>query len=235
MPFLIPRQSNNKGLTTILIVLNCCLLLIFIVLILSPPKAASAPVLLQDVLEAMQQETEYSLTIQEKSDQYTLLFQGEYLEGQLYGTLSEYDLQLYRKKGTLYVKESESKDWQMASELELEGLNIFLYTPLEILELLNLNQARFGPDDSVNGKTLKTIYLPLESQLLPRFFPADNEMIIFNGKEEAELFLWVDLEELFLSRMAMVISLETPSHGEVQITRAFMIEPGRKRYPAGTL
>jgi len=189
-------------------VLTFCLILIF-----SAVKKPAALPSIADIVALQHSEASaqlaYTVEIEESGPGYSLSFSGQVHEGQLYGNLEKYNLQIFATDDSYYVRGAEMfKQWQPLEKAELEGLSAFVREPLALLGLLlqsGISHEEKGPDREINGVPCHAYLLeiaPAYTQDLS-LISASEDMSV----ERMRVYLWFGENDNFLYQMALVFDI----------------------------
>jgi hypothetical protein len=75
-----------------------------------------------------------TVEIQEKGQTYNLNFSGNFKNGEIYGQLPAYELEVYKHaSGILFIKDLKDNLWKKAPALELQSLQEYFISPFELL------------------------------------------------------------------------------------------------------
>lgn len=140
-----------------------------------PAQEIPASEQLRRSIKTLQQTSVFKLTIEERGPGYYLLFQGQ-VEGmaRVTGYLEDFQLEVMLEENQLYIKKQGDTRWQTAEKLQLERLDSFLLSPLQILNLLDLDNEEIIEGDKilVNDISCRTFVLQARKEDLLRFlFP----------------------------------------------------------------
>ncbi len=147
------------------------------VLIARPSGDPSPAGLVDTAMNQLTQADSYTLVIEEKGPQHSLLFQGMVDDKQaLTGLLPGFELEILCKGEEFLVRKAGENNWDQTAALELQGLAGFLTNPAAVLQSVNFSHAAAGQDVELAGVPCRTVYLEItgEDQLIKRLFPDIN-------------------------------------------------------------
>ena len=193
-----------------------------------PEKEANPTVSLEIIrnkVSAAAAFNDYSLVVDERGPGYALHFEGQIIDGHLYGKIESYDLEIYSNHEQFFVKDSKViTEWKEAGKAELGGLAFLAGDPFVLLsELLSDKQilAVEGPVRMVEDIACQTYFLeipPPELRILTHF---EEDATL----DKLQLYLWFAEDNLFMHRMALLLSI-TVKEEKIQLYRIYNLRPG---------
>ena len=161
--------------------------------------------MLQETLHNMEHNFDaFELEIIERGPGYTMEFQGNLKNNNIiYGKISNYKLDIYKhSSGKLFIKDLKDDSWKQAIELELDSLQGFFISPLQLLVSWSdlFKKAKFV---KYPGEEERVILLDVPPQEFVRtVFPG-------NSLEEKSLLLeclvYIDPDEQFINQMNLTL------------------------------
>ncbi|MCW3489575.1 hypothetical protein [Dethiobacter alkaliphilus] len=217
-----------------ILVLAAVLVVVALIFVVSAPEK-EVPLTLEELLVTKMslaaEKNTYSLVVEESGPGYSLRFTGQVAEGNVYGNIAAYDLEIFSDQNTYFVRgEDLFEEWEEMDAAELGALSAVVHEPLELLETLLAAEdviVEEGPRRMVDNAECQTYLVevpPPELHLLTRF---DNEDAELN---KLRLYLWYNEEEEFLYRMAVLLSV-TVDEETVEINRIYNMHPDAPAIP----
>lgn len=228
--FLLKRRNSKLALEKLLLPLLLLLLLILAYYNIIFLENARPGKILQKTLENMEQNYDsLQLEICERGQGYRINFKGNIKDKNVfYGNISDYKLDIYKhSSGELFIKDLKDGTWKSAVELELDSLQDFLVSPLEILALWShlFKKAKFV--DYTAGEE-KVVLLTISPQEL------ENTAFLYDYLQQRplslECLIFIEPEKFFITHI--VLSLYDQENRANILSRTFSISPSANAFPS---